>query len=343
MNSHRHITIKDIAERLGISHSTVSRALSDYPKAPVNADTRKRVRETARKMGYSPNLMARGVATGKSGTLGLIAYDISSFAGQLQGFIREAHRAGYQILMGLSTRRGSQDLLDDPQLQIRQMLSHGVDGLLVHTQGYPEDGERIQKLVRGRIPVVAFSYPIEGVSSVVLDRKWGFYKATEHLIQLGHREIGYIGPHWNNRDLTATKGQGYFQAMKDQGLSPRWVEGMGISLEDGYRLGMALGRSSNMPTALVCRTDDTAIGVCRGLQQVGVRIPEDVAIVGGGDNGYSAFFEPALTTQQVPHEAICQAAICLMMAQLKGQMSVRQVIVQPYLILRASCGSGVRI
>ena len=112
-------------------------------------------------------------------------------------------------------------------------------------------------------------------------------------------------------------------------------------MEDGHVLGLKLGRQSGCPTALVCRTDYTAIGVCRGLQEAGVQVPEDVAVVGYGNIDLGAYFTPVLTTQAPPQDAICQTVIELLMNQLKGEHEVRQVTLKSKLVVRGSCGQKI--
>ncbi|MCZ6631793.1 MAG: LacI family DNA-binding transcriptional regulator [bacterium] len=340
----KQVTIKDIAKHLGISHSTVSRALAPNRKALVNEKTRKRVRQTAAEMGYSPNLMARGIVTGKSGTLGLLTYRLSAggFESITENLMVEAHKKGYQILMELAVDRQTRDPLDDQQLQIEQLISRGVDGLLIHTRGHDDESERIRQAVRGRVPLVTFSYPIEKISAVVLDRVAGFYEATEHLIGLGHKQIAFVGPDWKMGNRLSAKGKGYFLAMLKHKLNPVLLdqnEHMGTTMEEGYQVGRRLGARSTRPTALVCRTDHTAIGISRGLQENRIRVPEDMAIVGMGDTDFSPYFTPPLTTQAQPTEAISRIAIDMVMKQLEGQTEIEQVTLKLRLVVRESCGA----
>ena len=349
VNQHKRATIKDIARQLGISHMTVSRALTDRPKAPVKPATRQRVRETALELGYCPNLQARAVVTGRSSTLGLLLFEITDpfIANYAQTTIVEAHRYGYQVILELSTSHYSEDLLDDQRVQVREMISRGVDGLLIQIRG-DEPGQVLDE-VKGRVPVVVLGhklgYPLEGVSSVVLDRAAGTCAATEHLIRLGHHRIGFVGKAWDAPLPSANKGQGYLRAMQNHGLAPERVAlddwGPGV-LEESYRAGIQMGRASDRPTALVCWSDLVAMGICRGLQEVGARVPEDVAVVGFNDVQIGAYFTPPLTTVAQPVEKICRKAMELLIEQLSGKKEVRQVTVQPRLVIRRSCGAGSR-
>ena len=279
--------------------------------------------------------------TGKAGTLGLLTYQIAleTFGHQTDQILRVADEHDYQILLRMAANRLPQDLLDDQTLQIRQLISRGIDGLLIHTRGDEEESERILNIVRGQVPVVTFHYPTENLSGVVLDLVADFYEATEHLIELGHEQIGFIGKDWNQTSQVSSKGKGYLLAMQKHGLTPEHIPDSTISIyaEGGYLLGKELG---DRFTALLCRDDYTAIGVCRGLQELGLRVPDDVAVVGHGDIDVAAYMMPALTTLVTPYGAIAQAAMDLMLEQLDGQNTSRQVTLRSHLIVRESCGAN---
>ena len=340
----KQVTIRDIARQLGISHSTVSRALSENPKesALVTEKTRKRVEQTAAEMDYRPNLMARGISTGKTGTLGLMAYHIAreTVGRQAVQVLKEANRRSYQIMMGLAPDRRHVDQLDDQAVQIQQLLSRGIDGLFIRTRGDIEESERILKAVGGRVPVVTLGHPTPNLSGVVLDHTTDFCAATEHLIRLGHERIGFIGADWNETRVGSIKAKGYLLAMQKHGLIPKRIPGRTALAKPAYDLGKKL--STKMFTAFVCRNDYTAIGLCRGLHESGLRVPEDMAVVGSGDIDLAAYMTPALTTLATPYEAIAQAAMELMVEQLEGQDAPRQVTLTSPLVVRESCGASKR-
>ena len=335
----RSVTIKDIARQLGISYSTVSRALSPNASILVKEETRELVRQTAADMDYNPNLMARGIVMGKTGTLGLLTYQIfqETFGHQTDQIMKVADEYDYQIMMGVASNRIPKNPRDDQIIQVKQLVSWGVDGLLIHTRGDEGESERILDVVKGRVPVVTFFYPTQNLSGIILDLVSDFYEATEHLIKLGHERIGFLGSHWNDNTPLSNQGKGYGLAMQNHGLTPNYTPVSTINAEAGYRLGKELG---NQFTALVCRDDYTAIGVCRGLWELGIRIPDDVAVVGYGDIDVAAYMTPALTTLAMPYEAIAQAAMDLMLEKLEGQDTPRQVTLRSRLVVRESCGAN---
>ena len=338
----KQATIKDIARELKISHSTVSRALSEDRKvsALVADKTRKRVQQIAAKLDYSPNLMAQAFVTGRTGTLGLLTYQIflETFGRQTDQILRAADKQKYLILMMAPNRlRGLAP--EDQTIQIKQLLSRGIDGLLIHTRGDQGESERILNAVRGRVPVVTFTHPTQDLNGVVVEEITSFCEATEHLIRLGHERIGFIGTDWNTNRLGSDKGKGYLLAMEKHGLTPQRIPGKTFPKEPTHCLGKRLG---DRFTALVCRNDYEAIIACHGLRAAGLRVPEDVAVVGNGDLELAAYVTPSLTTLATPYEEIAQAAMELMLEQLEGQDMPRQVILKSRLVVRESCGANSR-
>ena len=315
----KQVTIKDIARQLGITHTTVSRALSQDPKVStlVTEKTRERIQGLAAELGYTPNLMARGFVTGRTGTLGLLTHHISlePFGTQTEQILRAADRQGYQVLMGLADHRAPRPPRQDQAHQIRQLIARGLDGLLIRARGDEGESERIRTAVRDRVPVVTYHYPTPGLAGVVVDLEADFLEATEHLIGLGHERIGFLGWGWDeNRPLSA-KAEGYLQAMTRHGLPHQFLPAQGLQAWGGYTPGKDLGRRF---TALVCRNDYTAIGLCRGLRESGLRVPEDVAVAGWGDLDVAAYMTPALTTLATPYEQIAAAVMELRCAQGRG-------------------------
>ncbi len=342
----KQATIKDIARELKISHSTVSRALSEDRKvsALVAEKTRKRVQQKAAELDYSPNLMAQGFVTGKTGTLGLQTYRIFQelYAYQADQVLRAADEQGYQVLIATMTPPHDLRSTSTPEDQIRQLkqlLSRGIDGLFIHTRGDEEESERILDVVRGRVPVVTFPYPTQNLSGVVEDAMANYYEATEHLIRFGHERIGFIGADWNKSVVGSAKAKGYLLVMQKHGLTPKRIPGKTFPQKPTHRLGKRL---ADRFTALVCREDYTALIVCRGLWEAGFRVPDDVAVIGNGNLEVAKYTTPALTTLAIPFEKIAQTAMKLMLEQLEGEETPRQITVRSPLIVRESCGAKSR-
>ena len=279
------------------------------------------------------------IVTERTDTLGLLTYQISreTFGRQTDQILRAAYEQEYQVVISMAVHRTPLAPLDDQIMQIKELLSRGIDGLLINTRGDQEESERIMNTVQGRVPVVTFHYPTPNLSGVVLDDATGFCEATEHLIRLGHERIGFIGADSDQTCVGSAKG--YLLAMQKHGLIPKRIPGKITSTESGYRLGKRLG--NGLFTALVCRNDYTAVGVCRGLREAGLRVPEDVAVLGNGAIDMGEYMTPALTTLATPYEAIAEAAMELMWEQLEvGQDEPRQITLRSHLVVRESCGAN---
>ena len=276
--------------------------------------------------------------TERTGTWGLLTHRIArEISGrQADQILRAADKQNYQILTSLASHRS------DQTVQIQQLLSRGIDGLFIDARGDKDESERILKAVRGRVPVVMLIHPTPNLNGVVLDDTTDFCAATEHLIRLGHEQIGFIGADWNKPGVGSAKAKGYLLAMQKHGLIPKRMSGS-PSAKPAYHLGKRLRWfGTEIFTAFVCRNDYTAIGLCRGLHESGLRVPEDMAVVGSGDLDLAAYMTPPLTTLATPYEAIAQAAMELMLEQLQGQDEPRHITLQSPLVVRESCGASRR-
>ena len=333
------VTIKDIAHRLGISYSTVSRALSPHVSHLVKEQTRRDIQQAAEEMNYAPNLMARTLLKGEGGILGLSfsQVNLESFGKLIHHFLRLAGENGYQVLIAATVDRLAHSPGDNQVNQIKQLESRGVEGLLVNARGDEAESARIAGAVKGKLPMASCYYPVGDMNGVVLDYAYGFFEMTEHLIGLGHERICFLGDDWVRTCGSSSMGKGYYKAMRKHGLTPRRAEVDPIRTESGYRLAKKL---RNRFTALVCCCDNTAIGVCRGLADLEINVPEEVAVTGCGDMAISAYTTPALTTLIMPYEDIARIAIEDILGQLQDSVPPRHHILKPQMIIRESCGAG---
>ena len=358
----RPVTIKDIARRLGISYSTVSRALSPRMSHLVKEKTRLLVRRTAAEMDYSPNLMARAFVQGTEGVLGLVTNRIGQefTARQINHLVRAAAREGYQVLVaavpsrtassGLRERaarsersewsekaaRSAQSARSAQAEQFMHLKARDVDGILVQALGDESESSRIVHAAGDKLPIAAFGYAVDGVSSVLLDPAPGMQSVTKHLIGLGHERICFLGEDPIGSGGPRSYVNGYRNAMRMHGLAPRIVPVETGSARSGYNLGRAL---RDRYTAIVCCADYTALGVCRGLIESGVRIPEDMAVTGFGNSEVSAYIRPSLTTLSIPFEEMAARAIQDILHQIHGRPSPGRSVFEPHLFVRESCGA----
>ncbi len=334
----RPVTIKDIARRLGISYSTVSRALSSRRSHLVKEQTRLLVEQTAEEMDYSPNLLAQTFVKGTGGVLGLLTNRIGpEITGrQINHLVRIAGRHGYQVLVAAAAGQTAFDLESERAEQLTQLTSRDVDGILIQTIGDEAESARIVHAAPGELPVATFGYAVDDMTGVSLDLASGIRAVTGHLIGLGHERICFLGEDGIRADGLPAMGAGYRSAMRMHGLTPRLAPVESARTRSGYRLGKEL---SGRYTALVCCCDYTALGVCRALIESGVRVPDDVAVTGCGDFEVSAYVSPSLTTLSIPFEAIALTAIKGILRQLHGRPVPRRRSFKPHLTVRESCGA----
>ena len=334
----RPVTIKDIARRLGISYSTVSRALSPRMSHLVKEQTRMLVRRTAEDMDYAPNLLARAFVKGSKGVLGLLTGRIGlEITGrQINHLVRTANEHGYQVLIAAVTAGPATSVEDEQAEQFMQLKSRDVDGILIQASGGGTGPSPIVHAAEGSLPVATLGYAADDAASVSLDLASGIQEVTEHLIGLGHERICLLGEDRLGVDGPRTFVKGYRGAMRRHGLAPRVVPVEAARVGTGYSLARALpGRF----TAVACCCDYTALGVCRGLIESGVRVPEDVAVTGFGDYEVSAYVNPALTTLSIPYEDMAATAVHGILRQLQGHPVPGRSVFEPRLTVRESCGA----
>jgi len=291
------VTIKDIARAAKVSHSTVSRALRGNASIPEG--TSQRIQNIAARMGYVPSAVARSLKTNRSQVLGVIVSRIDDpfFSEILQGIEDVLQAEGYSVFVAASNRD------DAREKRIAQtMLEHRVDGLIVGTTQF---GEEHYNLLR------QFGFPIVAVGNrelngplytVYHDDIYGSSVVTRHLIELGHRRIGFLG---NARAERTTEGRlkGFQQEMKVAQL-PLHSKDLFITEQDQIQGGEAGAQYfmnlPECPTAIMCFNDMMAIGVMKAFRLAGVKIPQEVSVVGFDDIPFAAYTVPALTTFEQP-------------------------------------------
>ncbi len=189
----------------------------------------------------------------------------------------------------------------------------------------------------GEVPVATLGYGADDDASVSLDLASGVQKVTEHLIGLGHEQICFLGEDRPGVGFPRSLERGFRGAMRRHGLAPRVIPVEADRVRFGYNLGRSL---RDRFTALACCCDYTALGVCRGLRESGVRVPEDVAVTGIGNYEVSAYVSPSLTTLSFPYEDMAAAAVQGIIRQIQGQSAQGRRVYEPHLTVRESCGAG---
>jgi DNA-binding LacI/PurR family transcriptional regulator len=327
----RRPTIYDVARETGVSTSTVSRALSRPER--VNATTRAHVLTVAERLGYAADPAVRSIGAGRTKTVALLVPDITNpyFFGIIRGGNREASAAGITLVLA--------ETEESPDLEIRhaERLKQNVDGFVLASSRVPE--ENIQALAEHH-KLVMLNREVDGLSSVIVDPYDGSRQIVEHLASLGHRSLAYLaGPltSW----LGARRWRALSAAAQSLGLTARRLGPFQPAVISGPAAADA-GVGSGA-TALVAHNDLLAIGMLQRLAERGVRVPEQVSVVGYDDIFGADFCSPPLTTLAGPHEKAGRAAVDLLVAALETRdaaASVRRVTLPSHLVIRASTAAA---
>ncbi len=331
-------TIYDIAQKLNITAATVSRALNGNPK--ISEATRKLVNDTAKEMHYEQNKLALALKSGKSFNVGVIVPRIDSnfFASVIRGIEEELHPKGYHVII---CQTHDQENLE--MENINSLLNAQVDGILMSISNAKlEINDHFQKLLRKGVPLIFFDRKkdIEGISSVTIDDFKGAYDATQHLIDQGCKRIAHLS---NNREIQIFKNRylGYKQAIIDNGLvfdEGLVIETMSKVLE-GRKVTKQLLAMETPPDAIFSASDFTALGAIEEIKAHGLRIPEDISVVGFSNEPFTRFMELSITSvDQSPIEmGRISAQVFLEEANNSKKIkSEKQVVLSPELIIRDS-------
>ncbi|OGV58403.1 MAG: hypothetical protein A2X49_10585 [Lentisphaerae bacterium GWF2_52_8] len=330
-------TLKDIAKLTGVSINTVSRALKD--KADIGASTKERVRAAAATLGYTPNVMARGLALKRSFSIGLIETELTNPARTVltEALRRLAKSNGYQLLI---SGYGSELELGKC---IREMISRGVDGLLMcnisgilsEKSFWPE----LEAATRDGIPSVVFYNAISNkIDNIFVDYSLFTEELTKHLIEKHSlRNILFAAP-----DSEYERPAGYRQAMISAGLEAQvgFIPLPGWTMADARKGIIKYLETLPAPEAIVCHNDLQAIGILAGLRHCGIKTPEDVAVVGVDNIELADYIAPRLSTAGINPEILAKEAFKLLKDRIDGLYSgpARRIDLRYETFFRESCG-----
>jgi LacI family transcriptional regulator len=329
----KRITMHDVAEEAGVSLMTVSRVVNE--KEDVSPTTRERVMSVITRLNYRPSSIARGLATQRTGTLGVVVPDISNpfFSSIVRIAEEEAYEKDYSVFLGNTN--------EDPQREMAVLHSlegNQVDGLILCSSRLDEE---VLADVLSRFPTAVLVFrerTSEDVGSITLDDVYGGKSAINHLLNSGHENIGLIsGPPISSSAFG--RYSGYKQALRDMGISLReeWVRHCPPRVESGYETARGLLSDHPEITALFCHNDLIAVGALQACADMGKQVPEDVAIIGYDDIRLAGLVTPSLTTLRVPRELIGTQAMKLLLSQINSNLNTANAIqLKPELIVRQS-------
>ncbi|MDZ4158837.1 MAG: LacI family DNA-binding transcriptional regulator, partial [Anaerolineaceae bacterium] len=323
MGENKRVTSQDVAKHAGVSRTTVSFVLNNTPKTQISEETRQRVVHAAAELGYIPDAVAQSLASGRSKSIGLvltrsprhIASD-TYLTQVLDGLMKEVQRYGMRLLLELIEEPTS------PTAYLNLVGSKRIDGIIfsgprfndrallaLYDYGFPT-------VLMGQVPDSPFAF-------VDIDNRAAAHKAVSHLLQLGHRNIACI----TNADIgytaPATRLQGYREAMEKAGVpyhENRVLYG-DFDPQSGFRCMEELLKFKPFPTAVFVASDVVAIGVMAAIYHQGLRIPEDISLVGFDDVPIAQYLTPALTTVHLPAARMAEIACDMLFDLIQGKPS----------------------
>ncbi|MEI2278093.1 LacI family DNA-binding transcriptional regulator [Paenarthrobacter ilicis] len=321
--------MEDVARVAGVSHQTVSRVLNNHPN--VSTKTRERVEDAITELGYRRNTAARSLVTRRSQTIGVLGSEMAQYGPShtLLGVQQAARDAGYFVSVA-GLREVTPETIKDA---VAHFMDQGVDGIVV-TVPHPGTFEVLRDIA-AQVPLVAVgSSGDEQLSGATVDQREGARLAVQHLLDHGHSSIGHLsGPaDWID---AAARIEGWREALTDAGFEPQTLIEGDWSAECGYRAGLTIARDRTV-TALFVANDQMALGVLRAFHEAGVRVPEDISVVGFDDQPESAYFIPPLTTVAQNFEELGQRSIRLLLDRLDGGTTVEAATVTPHLVVRST-------
>jgi LacI family transcriptional regulator len=328
------ITIIDVAQEAGVSYATVSRVINN--KAHVKPEKREAVLQAMNRLGYVVNQQARGLAGGRSQVIGLLVQNLgNSWMGAIiRGIDDQLSAAGYDMMLYTTNRR------KDSEMAYVGAISHGLaDGLLLIIPRDPQ--AYLESLRRQHFPHVLIDHQgIDHQGAAVGAANWqGAYAATRYLIELGHRRIGFIT---GNLEMSSSTDRlaGYHAALIDHDLQsdPALVVEGDFVQPSGFAGGQALLSLPNRPTAIFASNDSMAFGVMEAARHRGLRIPDDLSILGFDDIAEAASVYPPLTTVRQPLEQMGRMATRMLLRLIETpETPVERIILPTELIIRNSC------
>jgi LacI family transcriptional regulator len=330
------VTLTQIAKAAGVSVATVSRALTDSGH-PIHEQTRARIIKLAQEMGYQPNLVARSLRTERTSTIGLIVENILSpfIPPILRGIQDHLNQLNYSSLIINSDWNPEIEVQAISTLNKRQ-----IDGILF-VETWHRSADTIRDLTHKPFMFVHRLFNNCCTNSVVPDDLFGARLATGHLIRLGHHHIAYInGPiHW---DSSINRLKGYQKELSswDIPFDPELVKEGDWEVKGGYAAAQALISRPARPTAIFAANDLMALGAVYAIQDAGLHVPQDVAVVGYDNRNFAGFVRPALTTVTLPCYEMGQASARLLLRLINGEIEAAPTMeVKGKLIERESCGA----
>ena len=337
MNNSKSATIIDIAKKLNISTSTVSRALNDHPD--IKQETKDQVKKIAKKLHYTPNPIAQSLKSKKSNIIGVIVPEIEHdfFSSAISGIEEVAYHSGYVILVCQSNESYEREVVNTNAL-----MHQRVAGLIVSISQTTKNGDHFKELISRNIPLVFFDRVCSDVPAykVIIDDEKSAFNAVEYLIKTGRKKIAHFsGP--KELKICEQRLNGYKLALKKANIpvENNLIRYGGMYESDGYHSMDALINENIIPDSVFAVNDPVAIGAFQRINEARLRIPEDIAIVGFSNNKITSLVNPPITTVNQPSFEMGKKAVEILIEMInnrQGNYQKKTVVLEAELIIRGS-------
>lgn len=329
------ITIKDVAERVGVNPSTVSRVLNGDSTLSIREETKNRILEAIKEMGYTPNPIARSLRKKTSDAIGLLIPDITNpfFPEVIKGAETAASEKGLSLIL-CNTDENS----DRERNLVRFLIDRRVDGMLLFSSRLED--ETVSEVEKSGIPYVLVNRGSRSNSGahVVVDNALGARLAMQHLISLGHCKIAHISG-FLYTETGLERLEGYRKSLNAAGLpfDSEYMVEAGFTVQQGYIAMQKLLSLKNPPTAVFAANDLMAMGAMTAITEKGFRVPEDISLVGFDDIWVAERITPALTTVKIPLNEMGSLAMQIISDKIEQkEIQDERIILNPELIIRSS-------
>jgi DNA-binding LacI/PurR family transcriptional regulator len=305
-------TIDDVASLAGVSYQTVSRVVNQHPS--VSPKTRAKVQAAIKSLGYQPNNVARSLASRRSTSLGLISFGTAFYGpAQMVGNLEQtARQRGYSLSLASITSLTLEELTG----AVHTLLRQRVDGMLVIAPLQAVDSSRLEQLCPDLPLVLIDAEPTTQIPFTSIDQYGGARQAAQHLLELGHSQIAFIGGPADWHDALERQ-RGWLSALREAGLKPVAQPEGDWSTASGYQAAQNLLEQKRPFTALLIANDQMALGALLALSEAGLEVPQQVSVVGFDNIPESAFFQPPLTTVQQDFSALAQQSLQQLLALIE--------------------------
>jgi LacI family transcriptional regulator len=336
MTDQKEVTIYDIAKKLELSPATVSRGLQDHPA--IKKDTRKRIKETALKMGYQNNLFARNLRSKKTNTIGIIIprFDSYFMSTVISGMEKVANDRGYNLIISQS-----QETVENEIASATTMYNSRVDGLLVSLAYTTENIEHFDSLLKKNIPIIFFDRVIEHpkCTNIIIDNGKAGYDAASHLVSQGCQHLVYIGGNLK-RNVYAERLKGFKLALLEKGLPFHDGQIIINNLDEsgGAEAARIILKMKPRPDGIFAANDTSAVACIQELKASGIEIPKEIAVAGFNNDPISHIIEPNLTTVNYPGREMGEIAATTLINAISNlpASNLNTLVLRHQLIVRQS-------